>query len=126
MPQTTSTTSPITPRSSPVVLAKLDQRTREARLMRETRADLVRHVGGNPSVTQKLLIDQACQLTLRLALMDRKLAEAGDQSEHDIRTYTTWCNALTRTLVRIGLKGAPERVPTLKDYLASRAADAAA
>jgi hypothetical protein len=36
----------------PVALAKLDQRTKEARLMRETRAALVAHVGGKPSAVR--------------------------------------------------------------------------
>jgi hypothetical protein len=59
----------------PVALAKLDQRTKEARLMRETRAALVAHVGGKPSAVQAAMIERACQLTLRIVAMDRKFAE---------------------------------------------------
>ena len=47
-----ATTQPIRPTYRPVALAKLDQRTKEARLMRETRAALVAHVGGKPSAVQ--------------------------------------------------------------------------
>jgi hypothetical protein len=53
----------IHPRYRPVALAKLDQRTKEARLMRETRAELVAHVGGKPSAVQAAMIERACQLT---------------------------------------------------------------
>jgi hypothetical protein len=61
-------TAQIAPCSSSVALAKLDQRTKDARLIRETRAV---HVGGNPSVTQRALIEQLVQIKLRLAVMDR-------------------------------------------------------
>ena len=44
-------------------LAKLDQRTKEARLMRETRAEVAAHVGGKPSAVQAAMIERACQLT---------------------------------------------------------------
>jgi hypothetical protein len=43
--------------------------------MRETRAELVAHVGGKPSAVQSALIERACQLTLRIVAMDRKFAE---------------------------------------------------
>ena len=49
--------------TAPVALAKLDQRTKEARLMRETRAELAAHVGGKPSAVQAAMIERACQLT---------------------------------------------------------------
>ena len=40
--------------------------------MRETRAELVAHVGGKPSAVQAAMIERACQLTLRIVAMDRK------------------------------------------------------
>ena len=90
-----ATTQPIRPTYRPIALAKLDQRTKEARLMRETRAALVAHVGGKPSAVQAAMIERACQLTLRIVAMDRKFAETGAQTDHDSRTYLAWSNSLS-------------------------------
>jgi hypothetical protein len=73
-------------------------------LMRDTRAALTAHVGGNPSVTQRLLIDRAVQLTIRVATMDRKFAETEVQTEHDSRTYLAWTGSLSRILRDLGLQ----------------------
>ncbi len=102
----------VSPRSA---LAKLDGRTREARLVRDTRAALTAHVGGAPSATERVLIDRACQLTLRIVAMDRQFAETGAMSEHASRTYLAWSNSLTRTLREIGFKSAPPPRKTLAD-----------
>jgi len=106
-------------------LTKLDGRTREARLMRDTRRELTAHLGGKPSATQAVMIEQAAQLTLRIATMDRKFAETGEQTEHDSRTYLAWSGALTRLLRQLGLKGAPQPAQTLASYLAEHRAKAA-
>jgi len=90
--------------SRPATIAKLDERTVEARMMREVRAGLEKHVGGSPSAAEKLLITQAVQLKLRLAMMDRALAESGAQNDHDSRTYLAHSSALGRTLKLLGLK----------------------
>ena len=95
---------PLGPYSHPLALSKRDGRTREARLMRDTRAALTAHVGGNPSVTQRLLIDRAVQLTIRVATMDRKFAETEVQTEHDSRTYLAWTGSLSRILRDLGLQ----------------------
>lgn len=74
--------------------------------MRDVRAQLTEHVGGSPSVTQAMLIEQAAQLALRIAAMDAKhAAAAGEMSLHDARTYLAWANGYTRILARLGLKG---------------------
>jgi hypothetical protein len=106
-------------------LAKLDQRTKEAHLMRETRADLVRHVGGAPSAVQRALIEQAVQLRLRLAVMDRKWAEAGAQmTECDSNTYLAWSGHYTRTLAQIGLEPTKPPPPSLAEVIARHRAAA--
>ena len=89
--------------------------------MRETRAALVAHVGGNPSATQKATIERAVQLTLRVATMDRKFAETGEQTEHDSRTYLAWSGSLSRVLRDLGMKAAQQRAKTLPEHLAERA-----
>jgi hypothetical protein len=113
--------SAIHPYSRPAALAKLDGRTKEARLMRETRAELTAHVGGTPSATQRALIERAAQLTLRVAAMDRKFAETGAQTEHDTAQYLAWSNALSRLLRQLG-PAVRAPAPDLASYLESRAA----
>ncbi len=88
-------------------------------MLRKARAALTAHVGGNPSATQRALIDHATMLTLHLHMLDEKaLRAAGVMTEHDSRTYLAWNNSLTRTLRELGLKGAPEKVPSLADIMA--------
>jgi len=100
----------IGPYSRPHSLAKISGRTREGRLMRDTRAALVTHLGGKPSVTEAMLIERVVNLQLRIAAMDRKFAETGEMTEHDTRTYLAWSNAVSHLIRDLGLKpggGAP-------------------
>jgi hypothetical protein len=113
----------IGPYTRPHRLAKFDGRTREAALLRETRARLIEHVGGSPSAVQAELIERAAQLTLKVAQLDAKL-DAGAMTDHDHRHYLAWSNALTRTLSKLGLKGAAERAPSLADLFPDRTAAA--
>jgi hypothetical protein len=114
----------VAPYSRTKTFAQIDQRTREGKLMRETRAELVAHVGGKPSATQGALIEQLVQLRLRIAVMDRKFAESGEQTEHDSRTYLAWANSYSRLLRQLGLRGVPQRGPSLTDYLAKKGSGA--
>jgi hypothetical protein len=102
-------------------LAKLDQRTKEARLLRATVRDLTRHVGGHPSATQRALIERAAWLTLHVAQLDAKATATGGMTDHSARQYLAWSNSLTRTLRQLGLKGAAERAPTLAEVIAAPA-----
>jgi hypothetical protein len=122
MPRSPPNTRPIGPYCKPNTLARRDGRTREAKLIRDTRAALLAHVGGKPSIAQDLLIDRAVQLAVRIALMDRKFAETGIQTDHDSRTYLAWTGTFNRTLLALGTAPAPEPAPDLAAYLASRAA----
>ena len=98
------------------MLAKLDQRTREAKLLSDARAALVVHVGGSPSHVQKTLIERAARLMLYLEIMDRETLEAGTMSERNSRQYLAWTNSLRLTLRELGLKAAPaEKLPDLRD-----------
>ncbi|MBB4272333.1 hypothetical protein [Rhizobium mongolense] len=110
----------IGPYSRPSVLAKLDGRTREARLMQTVRDDLTAHIGGNPTATQKALIDRAAWLQLHVSLMDAKtLDDGGPLSERDSRQYLAWSNALTRIMRDLGAdkpRSKPKR--SLQDLLA--------
>lgn len=112
---------PITPYSGPASLSKMDGRSREARLIRDTRKALVEHVGGTPSAVQRSLIERAAVLTLQVAMLDAKQAQDG-MTERDGRQYLAWCNTLTRLLRQLGMHGAATRPKTIAEYVAGRAA----
>lgn len=111
----------IGPYSNCANLAKLDGRTREARLLKGLRSELIAHVGGNPSTAQRLVIDQCVQLKLRLALMDAESIAPGGMTERNQVQYLAWSGALTRLLNQIGLTAAPTAPKSHAAWLASLA-----
>lgn len=99
----------------------MDKRTREARLLAEVRADLTAHLGGNPSATQRRMIERAAWLSLHVAQIDAKAAEGG-LTPHDHRTYLAWSNTLTKLLRHLGMKGAAAKPKSLSEHIAGAAA----
>jgi hypothetical protein len=97
----------IGPHSRPDKLQIVDGRLAEGRLMARVRAELTQHLGGKPTAPQRILIDRAAALSLRLHLMDRESARSGEMSERNGRQYLAWSNSLTRVLNQIGLAAAP-------------------
>jgi hypothetical protein len=92
----------IGPHSRPNNLVKIDGRTKEAQLMRRVREELTRHVGGNPSAIQRALIERCTWLSLKISMLDRKIAAGREFTQIDSNTYLAWSNTLTRTLARLG------------------------
>jgi hypothetical protein len=92
--------------------------------MRDRRAELVGHCGGVPSQTQKVMIERAVWLSLRIALLDRKQAEMGDMTEHDSKTYLAWVGSLTRLMKDLGPPAVSSTPPQsrLRAYLDGKAA----
>ncbi len=90
--------------------------------MRDTRRELTTHCGGTPSATQRQMIEQAVQLTLRLALMDAHFSDTGELTATDSKAYLGWSNALVRLLARLGLKSAAAQPRSLQQHLAHRQA----
>lgn len=112
-------TKPIGPHSRAGALGALDRRGREARLLQATIDGLLRHLGGAPSIAQRMLVERAGWLTLHLALMDRQAVQDGRLSERNGREFLAWHNSLVKTLRAIGLKGIAERGPSLAEMLAA-------
>jgi hypothetical protein len=109
----------IGPQSSLAALAKLDGRTREAMFMRRVHADLTRHVGGTPSAVERMLIERASVLMLRLAKLDEKIVnETGPLTLHDTNFIIAWQNSLTKVLVALGIAAAAAPTPTLDMVIA--------
>ncbi len=100
--------------------------TPAGRYLRQVRAELLEHLGGQQTATQRRLIERVCWLSLRCAQLDAKIASGKGLTHHDSRTYLAWSNALTRTLREIGHKGVKARPPSLADHLAASADPAAA
>ena len=111
------------PYSRPPALASIDMRSKEGRLLRKVRAELTAHVG-SPSATQRIIIERCAVLQLQLAMLDAKHA-AGNFTPYDQREYLAWTGAFTRLLRQLGLKGAAERAPNLREYIAAKASAAA-
>ena len=113
-----TTATALRPYSRAKAIAKLDGRSRPARLMRRVRKDLVTHLGGKPSATQLMLIEQVVQLRLRMSLMDAKFAATGEQTPHDSATYLAWSGSLARLLRQLGMNTREPKAPTLADIVA--------
>jgi hypothetical protein len=107
-------------------MRRLDGRTREARIVRETRVLLMRQVGGRPSPAQAALIETALDLKLRMAILERQFAETGTQTQRSGRMFTALANAYARCIRRLGRPyaqlPASAASASLLDYLDSLAA----
>jgi hypothetical protein len=92
--------------------------------MRQVRQDLTQHVGGKPSAVQRAMIERAVWLSLRLAQLDRKIADSKNFTEIDSNCYLAWNNSLVRTLARLGIEPSKPRSakPSLDSILAGASA----
>lgn len=104
-------------------LARFDGRTREARLLRQIRADLTAHVGGSPSATQRIAIERAAALTLHVARMDATAAKNGGMSDHARREYLSADSSLRRMLQLLGAEGKAQQPATIHELMAQGAAE---
>ncbi len=105
--------------SNEIRLANPDRRTKEARLLKQMRVELAKHLGGEDklSATQRILVERAAMLQLRCALLDRKIVEGGKFTHVDNRTYLAWTNSLTRTITALGLQPAPKAGPSFEELV---------
>lgn len=109
------------PRGRAVVLNANDGRSREAVTIRRMRAEFTAHIGGNPSATQRAMIERAVMVKFHLLALDEKvLKAAGSMTEHDTRQYLAWTNTLTRLMRDMGMRGKAEKAPSLADHIAAR------
>jgi hypothetical protein len=101
----------------------VDGRSTIGRFCRDLEAQLVRHCGGAPSITQRLLIDRLIRTTAQLDALDRKLMNGEAWSDHDSRTHGGLINRQRLLLREIGLQPTAPRAPSLADHLARKAAE---
>jgi hypothetical protein len=130
----------IGPYSRAPTLVKLDRRTKEARHTEAVIAALTAHVGGNPSATDRVVIERCAWLSLQVAKLDARIA-TGQFTDHDSRTYAASTSALARMMRSLDAKPAkvevakpaksvepkpePPREESLHEYIARAHPDAA-
>jgi hypothetical protein len=98
-------------------LAAVDARTLEARREKALVAELTAHIGGDPSVVQRLLIARAARFAVIVELMERKIIEKGTPGDLEGRQVLAYANSLRQVLAMLGLERASDRPATLKGYL---------
>jgi hypothetical protein len=103
-------------------LANLDKRSWYGRLIRQVRQDLTDHIGGNPTPVQRMLIERASMLQLRVAMLDQKIIDGEILTVMDNNQYLAWSNSLVRTLAQLGLDATTTPQPIFSDILRDIAA----
>lgn len=93
----------IGPYSSAGAMSLIDGRTRQALFMQRLRKKLLDHVGGDPTITQRQLIERVVRLSMLVEIFDAKFFKDGELSERDQRQHITYSNALSRTLAKLGV-----------------------
>jgi len=83
-------------------IVRVDGRTKEGRLLKNTRAGLLEHLGPDATIPQKALIERIAWLELRSALFDQKQIE-GTFTEYDSKQHLALINALRRLYGSLGL-----------------------
>src|SRR6056297_2263333 len=102
------------------VLQGVDMRTHGGRRFKELCADLVDHLGNDPTAPQLAIIRRAAALGV---WCEQAEAEQAQGKELDVAAYTTATNTLRRLLSDLGLeRRARDVTPDLRDYIAGKAA----
>jgi hypothetical protein len=101
------------------LIADLDKRSALYRQYADVVSDLEAHLGGDPTVVERAIAEEAAGLIVWCRQARKTLIEGG---EFNVGAYTTATNALRRLLVDIGLEARLRDVtPTLNEYMAGRA-----
>jgi hypothetical protein len=91
-------------------ITRLDRRTRQAAFLQGMRDQLLEHVGPDATILQRVLVDRAALLSLRLAQCDARILADQPMTVLDNNQIIAWQNALTRCLNALGVKGKRNRV----------------
>ena len=110
---------PAGPFSADHVLSTLDRRTRAGRVMRTVEADLVAHIGGDPSAAERLLIQAVAVKATRLSLMAEQLLAGEGSAEGSDGNALAWFNSMRLDLQALGLQRRPRDVSSLAAYIRS-------
>jgi hypothetical protein len=86
-------------------IVRVDRRTREGKLLEQTRAALMRQVGGNPNFVQCAIIERAAFLSVEAAKVNARIA-AGTSTPADLRSYMALTRAIAGLIRSLGLRSA--------------------
>src|SRR4051794_6786938 len=101
-----------------IISLALDEHSEQGQFIRRLEADLIEHIGGEPSITEWLLIQRIIRLQLRLDLFDRKLtSDPSSWTPHDDRTFNGCQNAFRLALRELGFKPRAKPAPSFEDYM---------
>ena len=95
----------------------IDQRSWQGRFLVTARHNMMEHIGGNPTIAQRVLIDRIAWLMLHCHLLDQRVVAGTAWGEHDRKCYLAFSNSLIRSLREIGLQASAGREPTLAEVL---------
>ena len=116
-PRKTRTTGPYSKKLARGAIAyAYDGRSEEGRFIRDLEKQLIQHVGGDPSIAQKLLIDRIIKTRIQLDMLDQKLL-GPEWTDHDRRTFGALQNSFQRCLRQLGMQPAPPPTPTLEEFI---------
>ena len=113
-------TAQVGPLSARWRLRRVDGRTRLAKALRRTEAELIAHLGGPARVSapQRYLVERVAADLLRLEMFDEKIV-AGSMTDHDGRVAHALRNSVRLALRDLGLKPTSARPPTIAEALAA-------
>ena len=95
--------------SSQRAVRDLDGRTREAKIVNATIADLTAQVGGSPSAAQQLLIHATAIVVLRIRCALDKYGTGKGEVESLDKHFVSLQNSLRLNLITLGLEAAKDR-----------------
>jgi len=81
-----------------------DGRSREGRFLRAFERQMIEHVGGTPTVAQRVLVGRLARVALRLELFYEKIAAGDPLTDHDGRVYNALHNSLRLMLRELETK----------------------
>jgi hypothetical protein len=94
---------------------KLDGRTKLAQSIRFLKEELIKYVGGAPSIVESILIDRAVHKTIKAHIYETNFFSNEDQGSKE--HYLALVNSLRLDLQALGLSKKTGSLPALTDYL---------
>jgi hypothetical protein len=98
-------------------IVRVDRRTREGKLLEQTRAALTRQVGGSPNFLQCAIIERAAFLSVEAAKVNARIA-AGTSTPADLRSYMALTRAIAGLIRSLGLRSVCEEPAPRRQTLA--------
>jgi hypothetical protein len=95
--------------------AKVDGRSRLGKTMSFLRKELVKHLGGSPSIMQSILIERVISKTIKCHLYEVGILEDVQQGSRDY--YLACANSLRLDLMALGLQAKVKDPLDLTTYL---------